>query len=86
MPVDPKYAGLPGIAWDQPDTFETVEGNIIKFQTLILMFNCLKILSGGDGDDESVDTSEAETEDQEKLHMASLSWIGDIEVGADEVN
>ena len=31
MPVDPKYAGLPGIAWDQPDTFETVEGNIIKF-------------------------------------------------------
>ena len=26
MPVDPKYAGLPGIAWDQPDTFETVEG------------------------------------------------------------
>jgi len=64
MPVDPKYAGLPGIAWDQPDTFETVEG--------------------ADGDDESVDTSEAETEDQEKLHMTSLSWIGDIEVGADE--
>ena len=32
-----------------------------------------------------MDTSEAETEDQEKLHMTSLSWIGDIEVGADEV-
>ena len=28
MPVDPKYAGLPGIAWDQPDTFETIEGEI----------------------------------------------------------
>ena len=26
MPVDPKYAGLPGIAWDQPDMFETVPG------------------------------------------------------------
>ena len=26
MPLDPKYAGLPGIAEDQPDMFETVPG------------------------------------------------------------
>ena len=24
MTIDPKYAGLPGIATDQPDTYETV--------------------------------------------------------------
>ena len=34
MPVDPKYAGLPGIAWDQPDTFETVEGKVDKLNIL----------------------------------------------------
>ena len=27
MPVDPKYSGLPGIVWDQPDTFETSEND-----------------------------------------------------------
>ena len=28
MPVDPKYVGLPGIAWDQPDLFETIQGKV----------------------------------------------------------
>jgi len=62
MPVDPKYAGLPGIAWDQPDMFETVPG--------------------GDIEDESNDNTD--TEEEEKLHLSSLSWLGDLEVGSGE--
>ena len=64
MPVDPKYSGLPGIAWDQPDTFETVEG---------------------EGDDDSNDNTDTEPDEQEKLHMSSLSWLGDMEVGVEQV-
>ena len=62
MPVDPKYAGLPGIAWDQPDMFETVPGDM---------------------EDESNDNTD--TEEEEKLHLSSLSWLGDLEVGSGEV-
>ena len=36
MPVDPKYSGLPGIAWDQPDLFETIQGK--STETLMFMF------------------------------------------------
>lgn len=61
MPVDPKYAGLPGIAWDQPDMFETVPGDM---------------------EDESNDNTD--TEEEEKLHLSSLSWLGDLEVGSGE--
>jgi len=63
MPVDPKYAGLPGIAYDQPDIFQTVEG---------------------EGDDESNENTDTESDDNERLHMSSLSWIGDMEVGVDQ--
>jgi len=61
--VDPKYAGLPGIAYDQPDIFQTIEG---------------------EGDDESNENTDTESDDNERLHMSSLSWIGDMEVGVDE--
>merc|ERR1719300_1059958 len=63
MPVDPKYAGLPGIAWDQQDIFETIEG---------------------EEDEDSNENTDTESEDNEKLHMSSLSWIGDMEVGVDQ--
>jgi len=63
MPVDPKYSGLPGIAWDQPDLFETVQGG---------------------GDDDSTENTDTESEDPEKLHLSSLSWIGDMEVGVEK--
>jgi len=59
MAADPKYAGLPGIAVDQPDMYETVEG----------------------GDREELEDSSTSTE-EETLHLASLSWLGDMEVGA----
>lgn len=59
MAADPKYAGLPGIAVDQPDMYETVEG----------------------GDREDLEDSSTSTE-EETLHLASLSWLGDMEVGA----
>jgi len=62
MPVDPKYVGLPGIAWDQPDLFETIQG----------------------GDDDSTENTDTESEDQEKLHLSSLSWVGDMEVGVEQ--
>jgi len=62
MPVDPKYSGLPGIAWDQPDMFETQPG--------------------GDIEDESNENTD--TEEEEKLHLSSLSWLGDMEVGTGE--
>lgn len=61
--MDPKYAGLPGIAYDQPDIFQTIEG---------------------EGDDESNENTDTESDDNERLHMSSLSWIGDMEVGVDE--
>ena len=64
MPVDPKYSGLPGIAWDQPDTFETVET--------------------GENEDIIEDQERSNTDD-EKLHMASLSWLDKLEVGVEEV-
>jgi len=60
MAADPKYAGLPGIAVDQPDMYETVEG----------------------GDREEHEDSSTSTEEGETLHLASLSWLGDMEVGA----
>jgi len=60
MAADPKYAGLPGIAVDQPDMYETVEG----------------------GDREELEDSSTSTEEGETLHLASLSWLGDMEVGA----
>jgi len=59
MAADPKYAGLPGIAVDQPDMYETVEG----------------------GAREELEDSSTSTE-EETLHLASLSWLGDMEVGA----
>ena len=45
MPVDPKYAGLPGIAWDQPDMFETVPGmelrrEIFGTKSVLIVFSC----------------------------------------------
>ena len=64
MPVDPKYSGLPGIAWDQPDTFETVET--------------------GENED-IIEHQERSNIDDEKLHMASLSWLDKLEVGVEEV-
>ena len=42
------------------------------------------LLSGG-GDDDSTETTDTESEDPEKLHLSSLSWIGDMEVGVDKV-
>jgi len=60
MAADPKYAGLPGIAVDQPDMYETVEG----------------------GEREDQEDSSTSTEEGETLHLASLSWLGDMEVGA----
>lgn len=62
MPVDPKYSGLPGIVWDQPDTFETSENDQV---------------SGGNEELESTET--------EKLHLSSLSWMDNLEVGVEEV-
>lgn len=60
MAADPKYAGLPGIAVDQPDMYETVEG----------------------GEREEQEDSSTSTEEGETLHLTSLSWLGDMEVGA----
>ena len=62
MAADPKYAGLPGIAVDQPDMYETVDG----------------------GDREDNDDSSSSTEEAETLHLTSLSWLGDLEVGTSE--
>ena len=39
-------------------------------------------LAGGDVEDESNDNTD--TEEEEKLHLSSLSWLGDLEVGAGE--
>ena len=63
MPVDPKYSGLPGIVWDQPDTFETNENDQAP---------------GGNED--------LEKTAPEKLHLSSLSWIDNLEVGVEEVS
>lgn len=63
MPVDPKYSGLPGIVWDQPDTFETSEND-----------------RGVEGD------GNIESKETEKLHLSSLSWVDNLEVGVDEVS
>eukprot|EP00090_Calanus_glacialis_P034641 TRINITY_DN583_c0_g1_i1.p1 TRINITY_DN583_c0_g1~~TRINITY_DN583_c0_g1_i1.p1 ORF type:complete len:350 (+),score=167.73 TRINITY_DN583_c0_g1_i1:57-1106(+) len=60
MAADPKYAGLPGIAVDQPDMYETVEG----------------------GERDEQEDSSTSTEEGETLHLTSLSWLGDMEVGA----
>lgn len=56
--ADPKYAELPGIATDQPDTYETCSDR------------------GQDTDEDSVESEESET-----LHLSSLSWLGELEVG-----
>ena len=82
MPVDPKYSGLPGIAWDQPDLFETVQGEYSSFPKL--SHNKRVFIPGG-GDDDSTENTDTESEDQEKLHLSSLSWIGDMEVGVEKV-
>ena len=37
-------------------------------------------LLGGDAEDDSNDNTD--TEEEEKLHLSSLSWLGDLEVGA----
>ena len=61
--ADPKYAGLPGIALDQPDTFET----------------------SGTGDDEVEEEEGSGGEVEEPapvLHLSSLSWLGDLEIGS----
>jgi len=59
--ADPKYAGLPGIALDQPDTFET----------------------SGTGDDEvEEEEGSAGEEPAPVLHLSSLSWLGDLEIGS----
>ena len=39
-------------------------------------------LVGGDAEDDSNDNTD--TEEEEKLHLSSLSWLGDLEVGAGE--
>ena len=61
--ADPKYAGLPGIALDQPDMFET----------------------SGTGDDEAEEEEGSGGEVDEPapvLHLSSLSWLGDLEIGS----
>ena len=58
--ADPKYAGLPGIALDQPDMFET---------------------SGG-GDEEADEEEVSAEEPPPVLHLSSLSWLGDLEIGS----
>ena len=58
--ADPKYAGLPGIALDQPDTFET----------------------SGTGDDEVEEEEGSGEEPAPVLHLSSLSWLGDLEIGS----
>jgi len=61
--ADPKYAGLPGIALDQPDMFET----------------------SGTGDDEAEEEEGSGGEVEEPapvLHLSSLSWLGDLEIGS----
>jgi len=59
--ADPKYAGLPGIALDQPDMFET---------------------SGGAEDElEEEESSNGDMEPAPVLHLSSLGWLGDLEVG-----
>ena len=58
--ADPKYAGLPGIALDQPDMFET----------------------SGMGEVEEEEEEETSLgEPAPVLHLSSLSWLGDLEVG-----
>ena len=44
----------------------------------------VSLFSGG-GDDDSTETTDTESEDPEKLHLSSLSWIGDMEVGVEKV-
>lgn len=59
MAADPKYAGLPGIAVDQPDMYETNDSE----------------------EREENDETSSSTEESEILHLSSLSWLGDIEIG-----
>ena len=58
--ADPKYAGLPGIALDQPDMFET----------------------SGAGDEEADEEEVSAEEPAPVLHLSSLSWLGDLEIGS----
>lgn len=55
--ADPKYAGLPGIAADQPDMYESTEA----FEPEL--------------------DEESDSESLETLHLSSLSWLEDLEVG-----
>jgi len=55
--ADPKYAGLPGIAVDQPDMYESSEA----FEPEL--------------------DEESDSESLETLHLSSLSWLEDLEVG-----
>ena len=50
---------------------------------LSIFFNVLQNL--GEEDEDSNENTDTESEDNEKLHMSSLSWIGDMEVGVDQV-
>ena len=43
------------------------------------------VFTPGGGDDDSTENTDTESEDQEKLHLSSLSWIGDMEVGVEKV-
>ena len=44
-----------------------------------------RVFTPGGGDDDSTENTDTESEDQEKLHLSSLSWIGDMEVGVEKV-
>ena len=44
-----------------------------------------RVFIPGGGDDDSTENTDTESEDQEKLHLSSLSWIGDMEVGVEKV-
>ena len=38
------------------------------------------------GEDDSNENTDTESEETEKLHMESLSWMGDMEVGVENVS
>ena len=53
---------------------------------MTFVINILNVLQNlGEEDEDSNENTDTESEDNEKLHMSSLSWIGDMEVGVDQV-
>ena len=52
---------------------------------LPLTFSKIYVLLFSGGGDDSTETTDTESEDPEKLHLSSLSWIGDMEVGVEKV-